>query len=150
MEVGKCYLAEPRDKIACLLWLFSLWLFCPQELTSKLLSRTNISITMFCGYLVFSFTGSPIHPPLGALTRSWRRYNQKGSFPLKLKLPHCIRVGHPSKHQMTWLDIFQSYFFVTPLDCFGLVFINVLYGLKYGPFYGILCCLAITFVLYRS
>jgi hypothetical protein len=27
VEVGKCYLAEPRDKIACLLWLFLLWLF---------------------------------------------------------------------------------------------------------------------------
>jgi hypothetical protein len=23
---------------------------------------------MFCGYSVFDFTGSPIHPPLGALT----------------------------------------------------------------------------------
>jgi hypothetical protein len=42
-------------------------LFCPQELASKLLSRTNTSITKFCGYLVFDFTGSPIHPPLGAL-----------------------------------------------------------------------------------
>jgi hypothetical protein len=64
--------------------------------------------------------------------RSWRRYNQKGTFPLKLKLPHCIRVGHPSKHQMTWLYVFQSYFSVTQFDCFGLVFINVLYGLKSG------------------
>jgi hypothetical protein len=45
-------------------------LFCPQELASKLLSRTNTSITKFCGYLVFDFTGSPIHPPLGALTTS--------------------------------------------------------------------------------
>jgi hypothetical protein len=43
-------------------------LFCPQELASKLLSRTNTSITKFCGYLVFNFIGSPIHPPLGALT----------------------------------------------------------------------------------
>jgi hypothetical protein len=42
-------------------------LFCPQELASKLLSRTNTSITKFCGYLVFNFIGSPIHPPLGAL-----------------------------------------------------------------------------------
>jgi hypothetical protein len=63
MEVGKCYLAEPRDKIAFLLWLLSLWLFCPQELASKLLSRTDTSITKFCGYLVFNFTGSPIQPP---------------------------------------------------------------------------------------
>jgi hypothetical protein len=43
-------------------------LFCPQELASQLLSRTNTSITKFCGYLVLNFIGSPIHPPLGALT----------------------------------------------------------------------------------
>jgi hypothetical protein len=42
-------------------------LFCPQDLASKLLRRTNTSITKFCGYLVYNFTGSPIHPPLGAL-----------------------------------------------------------------------------------
>jgi hypothetical protein len=42
-------------------------LFCAQELASQLLSRTNTSITKFCGYLVLNFTGSPIHPPLGAL-----------------------------------------------------------------------------------
>jgi hypothetical protein len=35
---------------------------CPQELASQLLSRTNTSITKFCGYLVLNFTGSPIHP----------------------------------------------------------------------------------------
>jgi hypothetical protein len=74
MEVGKCYLAEPRDKIACLLWLLSLWLFCPQELASQLLSRTNTSITKFRGYLVFNFIGSPIHPP--------SRCSQFGPFPL--------------------------------------------------------------------
>jgi hypothetical protein len=33
---------------------------------------------------------------------------------------------------MTWLYVFQSYFSVTQFDCFGLVFINVLYGLKSG------------------
>jgi hypothetical protein len=66
VEVGKYYLAEPWDKnhVSCVL---SLWLFCPQELASQLLSRTNISITKFCGYLVLNFTGSPIQPPLGAL-----------------------------------------------------------------------------------
>jgi hypothetical protein len=42
-------------------------LFYPQELASKLLSRANTLITKFCGYLVFDFIGSPIHPPLGAL-----------------------------------------------------------------------------------
>jgi hypothetical protein len=49
--------------------LISLWLFCPQELASQLLSRTNISITKFCGYLELNFAGSPIHPPLGALIK---------------------------------------------------------------------------------
>ena len=41
VEVGKCYLAEPRDKNRVSLVLLSLWLWCSQELTSKLLSRTN-------------------------------------------------------------------------------------------------------------
>jgi hypothetical protein len=50
-------------------------LFCPQELASKLLSRTNTSITKFCGYLVFNFTGSPIHPPLGALNTAQPTHN---------------------------------------------------------------------------
>jgi hypothetical protein len=67
VEVGKCYLAEPRDKIACLLCCFLCDCFRSQELASKLLSHTNTSITKFYGYLVFDFTGSPIHPPLGAL-----------------------------------------------------------------------------------
>jgi hypothetical protein len=63
VEVGKCYLAEPRDKNRVSLVLPSLWLFYPQELTSKLLSCANTLITKFCGYLVFDFTGSPIQPP---------------------------------------------------------------------------------------
>jgi hypothetical protein len=67
VEVGKCYLAEPRDKNRVSLVLLSLGLLCSQELASKQLSRTNTLITKFCGYLVFDFTGSPIHPPLGAL-----------------------------------------------------------------------------------
>jgi hypothetical protein len=68
MEVGKCYLAKPRDKITCLLCCFLCDCFRSQEPASKLLSRTNTSITKFCGYLVFDFTRSPIHPPpLGAL-----------------------------------------------------------------------------------
>jgi hypothetical protein len=62
VEVGKCHLAEPRDKNRVSLVLLSLCLLCSQELASKLLSRTNTSITKFCGYLVFDFTGSPIHP----------------------------------------------------------------------------------------
>jgi hypothetical protein len=64
-----CYLAEPRDKIACLLCCLLYDCFI-QELVSTLLSCTNTLITKFCGYLVFDFTGSPIHPPppLGALT----------------------------------------------------------------------------------
>jgi hypothetical protein len=47
VEVGKCYLAEPRDKNRVSLVLLSLWLLCSQELASKLLSRTNTLITKF-------------------------------------------------------------------------------------------------------
>jgi hypothetical protein len=61
-KVDKCYLAEPRDKNRVSLVLPSLWLFYPQELASKLLSCANTLITKFCGYLVFDFTGSSIHP----------------------------------------------------------------------------------------
>jgi hypothetical protein len=68
MEVGKCYLAEPRDKNRVSLVLDSLWLLCSQELAPKLLSHANAIISKFCGYLEFDFIGSPIHPPLGALT----------------------------------------------------------------------------------
>jgi hypothetical protein len=71
VEVGKCYLAEPRDKIACLLCCFLCDCFRSQELASKLLSRTNTSITKFCGYLVFDFTGSPIHPPPSRCSHSY-------------------------------------------------------------------------------
>jgi hypothetical protein len=56
---------------------------CSQELASKLLSRTNTSITKFCGYLVFDFTGSPIHPPLGALNMT-HPYNHRKSIISKL------------------------------------------------------------------
>jgi hypothetical protein len=41
VEVGKCYVAEPRDKNRVSLVLLSLLLLCSQELDSKLLSRTN-------------------------------------------------------------------------------------------------------------
>jgi hypothetical protein len=62
VEVGKCYLAEPRDKnrVSCV-DLSVIVLF--TRTRSQLLSRTNTPITKFCGYLVLSFTGSPIHPP---------------------------------------------------------------------------------------
>jgi hypothetical protein len=53
VEVGKCYLAKPRDKNRVSLVLPSLRLFYPQELASKLLSRANSLITKFCGSLVF-------------------------------------------------------------------------------------------------
>jgi hypothetical protein len=57
--------------------LIFLWLSCPQEFTSQLLSHTNISITKFCGYLVLNFTGSPIHPPpLGALIEQTGPYGE--------------------------------------------------------------------------
>jgi hypothetical protein len=83
VEVGKCYLAEPRDKNRVSLVLLSLWLFCSQELASKILSRTNSFITKFCGYLVFDFTGSPIHPP--------SRCSQIG--PSGLRWADCLRPG---------------------------------------------------------
>jgi hypothetical protein len=63
MEVGKCYLAEPWDKNHVSLVLDSLWLLWSQELAPKLLSHANAITSKFCGYLVFNFTGSPIHPP---------------------------------------------------------------------------------------
>jgi hypothetical protein len=65
VKVGKCYLAEPRDKIACLLCAFSLIiLFARTRL--KLLSRSNLHNKVLW-LLVLNFTGSPIHPPIGAL-----------------------------------------------------------------------------------
>jgi hypothetical protein len=67
MEVGKCYLVEPRDKNRVSLVLLSLLLLCSQELASKLLSHTN-TLNYVLSLLVFDFTGSPIHPPLGALS----------------------------------------------------------------------------------
>jgi hypothetical protein len=72
------------------------------------------------------------------------------TFTLQLKLPHCFWVTYPSKHQMAWFDIFQSNFSIIPFYCFGLVLIDVLYGLKSSPFYGVFYYLAISFILYRS
>jgi hypothetical protein len=66
VEVGKCYLAEPRDKIACLLCAFLFDYLCSQELTSSSLVVLTF-IIKFLWLLVLNFTGSPIHPPLGAL-----------------------------------------------------------------------------------
>jgi hypothetical protein len=83
-------------------------------------------------------------------TGSWWRYYQKRTFPLQLQLTHCIWVGHSPKHQVPWLDVFQSDFSITPLYCFGLIFIDVLYSLKPGPFYSIFCYLIISFVFYWS
>ena len=80
----------------------------------------------------------------------WRRYYQKRTFPLQLQLAHCVWIGHSPKHQMSWLNIFQLNFSVTPFYCFGLIFIDVLYSLKSGPFYSIFCYLIISFVFYRS
>jgi hypothetical protein len=34
-------------------------------------------------------------------------------------------MSHSPKHQMPWLDIFQSDFSVAPFYCFGLIFINI-------------------------
>jgi hypothetical protein len=63
MEVGKCYLAEPRDKIACLLCCFLCDCFV-QELASKLLSCTNTSITKFLWLFSVWFYKITYSPPL--------------------------------------------------------------------------------------
>jgi hypothetical protein len=68
VEVAKCYLAEPLDKTACLLCAFSLIiLFARTRL--KLLNRSNLHNKVLW-LLVLNFIGSPVHPPLGALTLS--------------------------------------------------------------------------------
>jgi hypothetical protein len=57
-----------------------------------------------------------------------RRYHQKRSFPLQLQFAYCVWIDYSPKHQMPWLDIFQSNFSVTPFYCFDLIFIDVLYS----------------------
>jgi hypothetical protein len=79
-----------------------------------------------------------------------RRDHQKGSFPLQLQFAYCVRISHSSKHQMSWLNVFQPNFSVTPFYCFGLVFIDILHSLKSGPFYSIFCYVIISFVFCRS
>jgi hypothetical protein len=79
-----------------------------------------------------------------------RRYHQKRSFPLQLQFAYCLRIGHSPKHQMPWLNIFQPNFSVTPFYCFGLIFIDVLHSLKFGPLYSIFCYVIISFVFCRS
>jgi hypothetical protein len=63
VEVGKYYLAEPRDKNRVSLVCFLFDYLCPQELASSYLAILNQVLCL----LVLNFTGSPIHPPLGAL-----------------------------------------------------------------------------------
>jgi hypothetical protein len=65
VEVGKCYLAEPRDKIACLLCCFLCDFVVHKNLPQSYLVTLTFLITKSCGYLVFDFTGSPIHPYWG-------------------------------------------------------------------------------------
>jgi hypothetical protein len=68
VEVGKYYLAEPRDKNRVSLVCFLFDCLCSQELASSYLSVLTF-ITNFLWLLVLNFTGSPIHPPpLGALS----------------------------------------------------------------------------------
>jgi hypothetical protein len=63
VEVGKCYLAEPRDKnrVSCV--AFSAIVVFTRTRSSYLVVLTLI--TRFYGYYCLVFTGSPIHPPLG-------------------------------------------------------------------------------------
>jgi hypothetical protein len=74
---------------------------------------------------------------------------QKDHPTLVATCPLCL--GWPlSEAPDVGLDIFQSNFSVTPFYCFGLIFIDVLYSLKSGPFYSIFCYLIISFVFCRS
>jgi hypothetical protein len=61
VEVGKCYLAEPRDKscVSCDCFLFDC--LCSKELVSSHLTVLTF-ITKVLWLLVLNFTGSPIHP----------------------------------------------------------------------------------------
>jgi hypothetical protein len=79
-----------------------------------------------------------------------RRYHQKGSFPLQLQFAYYVRISHSLKHQMSWLNVFQSNFSVTPFYCFGLVLIDIFHSLKSGPFYSIFCYVITSFVFCRS
>jgi hypothetical protein len=63
VEVGKYYLAEPRDKNHVFLVCFTFDYLCSQETRFKLLSRSNLHNKVLW-LLVLNFTGSPIHPPL--------------------------------------------------------------------------------------
>jgi hypothetical protein len=76
----------------------SLWLFCPQELAFQLRSRTNISITMFCGYLVLNFTGSTFHPPSRCSQPPPRppACQSGGRAPLVPSLAMCSELHHLS------------------------------------------------------
>jgi hypothetical protein len=66
VEVGKCYLDEPRDKSRVSLVCFTLIICVHKNSRFKLLSSSNLHNKVLW-LLVLNFTGSPIHPPLGAL-----------------------------------------------------------------------------------
>jgi hypothetical protein len=68
MKVGKCYTwlnHEIKQRVSCATFLCDCFV-------RKSSPHSNLINSHFynqvCGYLVFDFTGSPIHPPLGALT----------------------------------------------------------------------------------
>jgi hypothetical protein len=62
MEVGKCYLAEPRDKNRVSLVCFTFDYLCSQELVSSYLAILTY-ITKFCGYLCFILQDQLFTPP---------------------------------------------------------------------------------------
>jgi hypothetical protein len=69
VEVGKYYLAEPRDKnrVSLVCSLFDC-LYSPRARLIDLINSHYYLHNQVCGNLVFDFIGSPIHPPpLGAL-----------------------------------------------------------------------------------
>jgi hypothetical protein len=61
-------LAEPQDKPLCLSVLISLWLSCLARTPLKPHGVIALTLNQVCGFKFQVFTGSPIHPPLGALS----------------------------------------------------------------------------------
>ena len=75
VEVGKYYLAEPRDKNRVSLVCFTFDYLWSQEFASSYLAVLTY-ITKFLWLLVLNFTGSPIHPSsrCSQTTRPSRRW----------------------------------------------------------------------------
>jgi hypothetical protein len=102
VKVGKCYLAEPRDKIACLLWLFSLWLSVFTRARFKPLNRSNLHNQSFVAINV-EFYRIIYSPPLGALTPSalGKVIDKKG--PRVIPLPSASQSDTRQRGSFCWV-----------------------------------------------